>query len=186
MACRQAKTWSRCIASHGLGLRLMTSRLVCSSCAIERGVQMARVVRGDWPHVDMDKGKRQVGGREVGGGGGRAGALTLQGLIRRAPRLSPVSAVCRAVYYTLSSSSVSRLVADSGGECAPCPLSRACPVRGVRREQRCGSGHRSSSLIVIPHRSRDVTADDPDNITVQLWTPAHVACGRPKPYFPTP
>ena len=89
MACRQAKTWSRCIASHGLGLRLMTSRLACSSCAIERGVQMARVVREDWPHVDMDMGKRQVGeGKWAGEEGARA--HTLQGLIRRASRLSPV------------------------------------------------------------------------------------------------
>jgi hypothetical protein len=36
---------------------------------------MARVVREDWPHVDMDMGKRQVGeGKWAGEEGTRAGA----------------------------------------------------------------------------------------------------------------
>jgi hypothetical protein len=53
---------------------------------------MARVVREDWPHVDMDMGKRQVGeGKWAGEEGARA--HTLQGLIRRASRLSPVPRV---------------------------------------------------------------------------------------------
>jgi len=177
MACRQAKTWSRCIASHGLGLRLMTSRLACSSCAIERGVQMARVVREDWPHVDMDMGKRQVGeGKWAGEEGARA--HTLQGLIRRASRLSPVprlrtpprvSAGC--ITFTMSRKLLFRLLrgalcglrwiaSHSAGALAPsgepCAAVQArCPslARGPGERQRVAVGS-SSSLILMTAESR--------------------------------
>ena len=177
MACRQAKTWSRCISSHGLGLRLMTSRLACSSCAIERGVQMARVVREDWPHVDMDMGKRQVGeGKWAGEEGARA--HTLQGLIRRASRLSPVprlrtpprvSAGC--ITFTMSRKLLFRLLrgalcglrwiaSHSAGALAPsgepCAAVQArCPslARGPGERQRVAVGS-SSSLILMTAESR--------------------------------
>jgi hypothetical protein len=128
MACRQALPWSRCTASHGLGLRLMTSRLACSSCAIERGVQMARVVRVDWPHVDMDMGKRQVGeGKWAGEEGPRA--HTLQGLIRRASRLSPVSAVS-AVYYNVVL--LFRVLVSCGSSRRPCEVTSVLGLPGAR------------------------------------------------------
>lgn len=122
----------------------------CSSCAILRGVQMARVVREDWPHVDMDMGKRQVGeGKWAGEEGARA--HTLQGLIRRASRLSPVprlrtpprvSAGC--ITFTMSRellfvffavrSAVSALdcVCEPFGWCASSPSGEPCAAVQAR------------------------------------------------------
>jgi len=169
MACRQALPWSRCTASHGLGLRLMTSRLACSSCAIERCVQMARVVREDWPHVDMDMGKRQVGeGKWAGEEGPRA--HTLQGLIRRASRLSPVSAVS-AVYYNVVL--LFRVLVSCGSSRRPCEVTSVLGLPGARdtvtdARQRhawnAWSGTASSSLILMTAESRQL---------LQFRTPAH-------------
>jgi hypothetical protein len=159
MACRQALPWSRCTASHGLGLRLMTSRLACSSCAIERGVQMARVVREDWPHLDMDMGKRQVGeGKWAGEEGARA--HTLQGLIRRASRLSPVSAVS-AVYYNVVL--LFRVLVSCGSSRRPCEVTSVLGLPGARdtdhRHRRPSASRvervvRDRLIIAHPHDRR--------------------------------
>ena len=133
---------------------------------------MARVVREDWPHLDMDMGKRQVGeGKWAGEEGPRA--HTLQGLIRRASRLSPVSAVS-AVYYNVVL--LFRVLVSCGSSRRPCEVTSVLGLPGARdtvtdARQRhawnawsAGPMTASSSLILMTAESRQL---------LQFRTPAH-------------